>query len=61
LCWHAGTPAMTSRGLSEKDFETVAGFLHEVCEVSHASGSSPVMTVMHVSGSTMRDMVRCVV
>ena len=52
---------MTSRGLSEKDFETVAGFLHEVCEVSHASGSSPVLTVMHVSGSRMCDMVRCVV
>lgn len=28
-----GTPAMTSRGLTEEDFEQVAGFLHEVCEV----------------------------
>jgi len=28
-----GTPAMTSRGLKEEDFEAVAGFLHEVCEV----------------------------
>jgi hypothetical protein len=24
---------MTSRGLKEKDFEAVAGFLHEVCQV----------------------------
>jgi hypothetical protein len=24
---------MTSRGLTEKDFDAVAGFLHEVCQV----------------------------
>lgn len=29
-----GTPAMTSRGLKEADFEKVADFLHEVAEVS---------------------------
>lgn len=29
-----GTPAMTSRGLVEKDFEQVAEFLHEVCQVA---------------------------
>lgn len=28
-----GTPAMTSRGLMEQDFDAVASFLHEVCEV----------------------------
>ncbi|KAF6252491.1 serine hydroxymethyltransferase 2 [Scenedesmus sp. NREL 46B-D3] len=29
-----GTPAMTSRGLTEEDWEQVAGFLHEVLQVT---------------------------
>jgi hypothetical protein len=32
---------MTSRGLSEKDFETVAGLLHEVCEVRQPLAVQP--------------------
>lgn len=31
-----GTPAMTSRGLKEKDFEQIADFLNEVSVVSDA-------------------------
>jgi len=31
---------MTSRGLKEEDFEAVAGFLHEVCEVGMQAGLS---------------------
>lgn len=31
---------MTSRGLKEEDFEAVAGFLHEVCEVGMQGGLS---------------------
>lgn len=34
-----GTPAMTSRGLKEKDFEQVADFLHEVAQVRVELGS----------------------
>jgi glycine/serine hydroxymethyltransferase len=30
----AGAPAMTSRGLTEEDFEQIASFLHEVLQVS---------------------------
>jgi glycine hydroxymethyltransferase len=29
-----GTPAMTSRGLTENDMEVIADFLHEVATVS---------------------------
>jgi hypothetical protein len=39
----AGTPAMTSRGLREQDFEQVAELLHDVCEVrarSHAAAAA---------------------
>lgn len=29
-----GTPAMTTRGLKEKDFETVADFIHEGVQIA---------------------------
>lgn len=35
-----GTPAMTSRGLKEADFEQIAGFLHEVVEECKAVQAS---------------------
>lgn len=31
-----GSPALTSRGFKEKDFETVCAFLHEACELGDA-------------------------
>lgn len=39
LVWFlaSGTPAMTSRGLKESDFEEVGDFLHEVLEVRIAA------------------------
>lgn len=46
-----GTPAMTSRGLKEADFETVADFLHEVLQISKGVQAS--------SGKLLKDFTRC--
>ncbi|GLI61008.1 hypothetical protein VaNZ11_003270 [Volvox africanus] len=45
-----GTPAMTSRGLTETDFEAVAGFLHEVLEVCKEVQSN--------TGKAIKDFVK---
>ena len=46
-----GTPAMTSRGLDEADFERVADFLHTVLDICKAVQSS--------SGKLLKDFARC--
>jgi glycine/serine hydroxymethyltransferase len=50
----AGTPAMTSRGLAEEDFEQVAGFLHEVLQVSTTTISNVVVLVMCIMTYKLR-------
>lgn len=45
-----GSPAMTSRGLKEKDFETIAGFLHEVAQ--------ECLVVQASSGKLLKDFVK---
>jgi hypothetical protein len=45
-CAAAGTPAMTSRGLTEEDFEQVAGFLHEVLQVRTATIVTVILCVI---------------
>lgn len=45
-----GTPAMTSRGLKESDFEEIAAFLHEVLEVCKE--------VQATTGKALKDFVK---
>ena len=46
-----GTPAMTSRGLKEQDFEHIADLLHEVVELCK--------TVQKSSGKLLKDFNKC--
>ena len=46
-----GTPAMTSRGLKEQDFETIADLLHEVVELCKR--------VQKSSGKLLKDFNKC--
>jgi glycine hydroxymethyltransferase len=46
-----GTPAMTSRGLKEADFEKVAEFLHEVLQLCK--------DVQAKNGKMLKDFNRC--
>eukprot|EP00879_Flechtneria_rotunda_P012138 GHRR01012677.1.p1 GENE.GHRR01012677.1~~GHRR01012677.1.p1 ORF type:complete len:468 (+),score=154.35 GHRR01012677.1:121-1524(+) len=54
-----GTPAMTSRGLKEKDFEQVADFLHEVCQVGFCASGDYYLVLLLVQGKNIASTCIC--